>query len=110
MGTIIWPALAGVLFGYAISGARKLARIRLLKNELEIAKDQRAAANHDRLAQLEAFEAEREKARATRKNLILWEAFAGVLASHEMPFVCVKLHAPEKAIELLKFYQKNYKK
>ena len=110
MGTIILPAFAGLLLGIASSGARKLARIRRLKNELEIAKEQRAAANFDRLQQLEQFEDEREKHRDTRRNLILWETFAEKVAAHPMPFVCVKSTIPEKAGELLKFYEKNYVK
>ena len=40
MGTIIWSALAGVLIGYAFSGVQKLARIKRMKNQLKIAREQ----------------------------------------------------------------------
>jgi len=99
--TIIWIT-AGAFIGYALSGTRKLVRIRKLKNELLI-KSEQCDAGGATIAKLHVdLSKERDKTRDFRRDLVLWEQLANKIVNHQFfPQKRFKT-VPETGLELLK--------
>lgn len=102
--TIMWIA-AGVFIGYALSGTRKLARIRKMKKQMATA-SQQIEAGAQTIAKLHVDLAkERDKSRDLRRDLILWEQLAGEIGKRFMVVDKTFSTVPETGIELLKNYE-----
>lgn len=106
MWTILISAVCGGLIGAAISGTRKLHKIRRLKGQNKMLVERNEACAKELMEKYAEITRERDKTRDLRRDLALWECMANEIIKHPTPpGEPVMKNVPETGVQLLKYYK-----